>query len=221
MVAVLLMVGCRVEDPAIVTQLLDVEAHPRKPQYHMVPETPLLLAGTGFDDLGELPLSHNAAAHVLRKLSRLTEDCEVRLAMMHTIRDAVRAVAPAGDTAAPADGVWDAANSAGPSARGASAACGHRHACGPQRDGGAAACGAPEASDVAVAGADAQADPAAQQSKRDRKRSGLHVLGVPHIKLLQRATEPSFAERLAALRARGGTESVSQAQLRAMQDSAD
>ncbi|GLC76345.1 hypothetical protein PLESTF_001769600 [Pleodorina starrii] len=51
MAAVLLMVGRGQERPQVVSELLDVEAHPRKPQYSMAPEEPLLLYACGFRDL--------------------------------------------------------------------------------------------------------------------------------------------------------------------------
>ncbi|EFJ41544.1 tRNA pseudouridine synthase mitochondrial precursor [Volvox carteri f. nagariensis] len=51
MAAVLLMVGRGQERPEVVSELLDVEAHPRKPQYSMAPEEPLLLYACGFSDL--------------------------------------------------------------------------------------------------------------------------------------------------------------------------
>ena len=38
MAAVLLMVGRGQESPTIVQQLLDIDQHPRKPQYNMLPE---------------------------------------------------------------------------------------------------------------------------------------------------------------------------------------
>ena len=194
------------------SQLLDVDTHPRKPQYGMVPEQPLLLAGTGFDDLGELLLSRNAAAHVRRKLAHLTAECEVRLAMMHTMRAAVEGLAPPGGEASGA-----AEGAATDSAARVEQTCslGQSAEAPAHREASAVAAEAdalrPEAQSHAP-----QAAKGASQSKRARKRCGPHVQGVSHIRLLQRATEPSFAERLAALRARGGTESVSQAQLRAM-----
>jgi tRNA pseudouridine38/39 synthase len=49
MAAVLLMVGRGQEAPDIVKRLLDLEATPRKPQYTMAPEEPLLLYACDFD----------------------------------------------------------------------------------------------------------------------------------------------------------------------------
>ncbi|KAK4289237.1 hypothetical protein Pmani_037780 [Petrolisthes manimaculis] len=47
--AVLLMVGEGKESPQVVTQLLNVNKHPRKPQYTMASEVPLNLYGSSFD----------------------------------------------------------------------------------------------------------------------------------------------------------------------------
>jgi tRNA pseudouridine38/39 synthase len=49
--AVLLMVGRGQEDPSIVARLLDVPATPRKPQYTLAPDAPLLLHACGFSVL--------------------------------------------------------------------------------------------------------------------------------------------------------------------------
>ncbi|KAG2446693.1 hypothetical protein HYH02_008259 [Chlamydomonas schloesseri] len=51
MAAILLMVGRGQEPPEVVARLLDVEACPRKPQYSMAPEEPLLLYACGFAGL--------------------------------------------------------------------------------------------------------------------------------------------------------------------------
>jgi len=49
--AVLRMVGEGTEDPGVVKSLLDVDKVPRKPQYMIAPETPLLLSASGYDGL--------------------------------------------------------------------------------------------------------------------------------------------------------------------------
>ncbi|KAG2435225.1 hypothetical protein HXX76_007307 [Chlamydomonas incerta] len=51
MAAILLMVGRGQEPPDVVARLLDVAACPRKPQYSMAPEEPLLLYACGFPGL--------------------------------------------------------------------------------------------------------------------------------------------------------------------------
>ncbi|SPQ99886.1 unnamed protein product (mitochondrion) [Plasmodiophora brassicae] len=50
MMAILLLVGRRLESPSIVDELLDVERYPRKPQYELAPEHPLILTRCVFDE---------------------------------------------------------------------------------------------------------------------------------------------------------------------------
>lgn len=49
--AVLFMVGQRLEDASIVTQLLDIQSCTGKPPYAMAAEQPLVLHECGFDNL--------------------------------------------------------------------------------------------------------------------------------------------------------------------------
>ncbi|XP_028825820.1 tRNA pseudouridine(38/39) synthase [Denticeps clupeoides] len=51
MMAVLLLVGQKLEAPEIISHLLDVEANPRKPQYSMAVDYPLVLYDCHFEDL--------------------------------------------------------------------------------------------------------------------------------------------------------------------------
>ncbi|KAI0602424.1 pseudouridine synthase [Biscogniauxia sp. FL1348] len=53
MVAVLFMVGQGLEDPSVIDRLLDVEAEPRRPNYTLASETPLVLWDCIFPRLGE------------------------------------------------------------------------------------------------------------------------------------------------------------------------
>ena len=55
--AVLFLVGLGREDPSVIDRLLDLSATPRKPQYEMAPDEPLLLWGSGFDPAGRCSLS--------------------------------------------------------------------------------------------------------------------------------------------------------------------
>ncbi|PFH56957.1 hypothetical protein XA68_15728 [Ophiocordyceps unilateralis] len=50
MVAILFLVGQGLEKPSVVSQLLDVDAHPRKPTYAMADEVPLVLWDCVFPD---------------------------------------------------------------------------------------------------------------------------------------------------------------------------
>ncbi|XP_044415945.1 putative tRNA pseudouridine synthase C25B8.05 [Triticum aestivum] len=49
MVAVLFLVGQGLESPSVVDSLLDITRTPRKPQYTMAPELPLILRSCLFD----------------------------------------------------------------------------------------------------------------------------------------------------------------------------
>ncbi|OIW27251.1 pseudouridine synthase [Coniochaeta ligniaria NRRL 30616] len=50
MVAVLFLVGQGLEKPSIISELLDVEKHPRRPNYHLADEVPLVLWDCIFPD---------------------------------------------------------------------------------------------------------------------------------------------------------------------------
>ena len=52
--SLLFMVGQGQENPEIITQLLDIERTPAKPQYQMAPELPLVLHQCGFDNMQTL-----------------------------------------------------------------------------------------------------------------------------------------------------------------------
>ena len=210
--AVLLMVGAGAEKPAIVTELLDVTRHPAKPQYHMASEKPLLLSGAGYrpGELDALSFSDAAAAHVLRRVTALTEEAEVKLGLLHSVRDEVarlHAGGARGDRGAQvarvaepqAAAVGVGAESASSAQNGAVGACvadaaGKRnHTCDSEA----------REQESAHATTAAPKRPAHQKSKKQRKLEGPRVNGQPHIPLLQRATEPTFEARLAAARARG------------------
>eukprot|EP00047_Mylnosiga_fluctuans_P008967 m.9492 g.9492 ORF g.9492 m.9492 type:complete len:418 (-) comp2417_c0_seq1:35-1288(-) len=51
MTAVLFMIGRGEEDPSIIPRLLDIAAHPRKPQYGLASDLPLVLFDCGFEDV--------------------------------------------------------------------------------------------------------------------------------------------------------------------------
>ncbi|KAL4660508.1 tRNA pseudouridine(38/39) synthase [Arapaima gigas] len=51
MMAVLLLIGLKLEKPDVIDQLLDVEKHPRKPQYSMAVDYPLVLYDCHFEGL--------------------------------------------------------------------------------------------------------------------------------------------------------------------------
>uniref|UniRef100_A0A7M4DX97 Pseudouridine synthase 3 n=1 Tax=Crocodylus porosus TaxID=8502 RepID=A0A7M4DX97_CROPO len=51
MMAILFLIGQRMEDPEIIDELLDVEKNPRKPQYSMAVEFPLVLYDCEFENI--------------------------------------------------------------------------------------------------------------------------------------------------------------------------
>ena len=51
MSAVLFLIGSGDEDASVIAELLDTTKHPRRPQYNMAPEGPLILCDTGFQNL--------------------------------------------------------------------------------------------------------------------------------------------------------------------------
>jgi len=71
MMSVLFMVGKQQESPTIVSSLLDVEGMPRKPQYHIASDVPLVLYDCGFSS-SAVPWHRDREAHS-RTLSHFTE----------------------------------------------------------------------------------------------------------------------------------------------------
>ncbi|CAH1225077.1 PUS3 [Branchiostoma lanceolatum] len=70
MVAVLFLIGQGQEEPSIVDDLLDVDRHPRKPQYHMASELPLVLYDSTFDGVDWIyeRETHEQNLHHLQKV---------------------------------------------------------------------------------------------------------------------------------------------------------
>ncbi|XP_014846659.1 PREDICTED: tRNA pseudouridine(38/39) synthase isoform X2 [Poecilia mexicana] len=69
MMAVLLLIGQKLEAPEIIDQLLDVEKNPRKPQYSMAVDYPLVLYDCHFDGL-TWQQEAEEVSHVLSSLQR-------------------------------------------------------------------------------------------------------------------------------------------------------
>ena len=69
MVAILMLVGSGREDPSVVSAMLDLSRTPRKPQYSMASEMPLLLFDCGYQGITfrRSTLNH---AHLMDNLSR-------------------------------------------------------------------------------------------------------------------------------------------------------
>lgn len=71
MAAVLLMVGQRLEQPSVVSRLLDVGRTPRKPQYNMAPEVSNAVSTTVLHDMCSTTCSIGCACHILVRACRV------------------------------------------------------------------------------------------------------------------------------------------------------
>jgi tRNA pseudouridine38/39 synthase len=94
MVAVLFLVGERKEAVEVVQQLLDIDAMPRRPNYDMASDAPLLLYsvhyGGGVDDWSP---DESAAAGLAELWAEQQRALMLRSAMLHTMRSLLPAAA--------------------------------------------------------------------------------------------------------------------------------
>lgn len=93
--AILLMVGRGHEKPGIVRDMLDIERQPRKPQYGLASEAPLILLGAEFDGLPQLRLSPLAASMLAKRVDALMRDHTARLAVLAEVAQEVETLAAA------------------------------------------------------------------------------------------------------------------------------
>ncbi|DBA04027.1 TPA: hypothetical protein N0F65_009374 [Lagenidium giganteum] len=86
MVSVLFMIGEGREEPSVIERLLDIEANPRKPQYDMASDLPLVLHDCIFEDVtfgsSNSPHSPLALHHVHDSLSAQWEQHTIRAAIL-------------------------------------------------------------------------------------------------------------------------------------------
>ncbi|EPS73429.1 hypothetical protein M569_01328, partial [Genlisea aurea] len=82
MVAVLFLIGQRLESPSVIGELLDIETTPRKPQYTMAPEIPLLLHCCEFDCL-DFKCSTDARRGLRVHLEKQCRDYKLQAAIFH------------------------------------------------------------------------------------------------------------------------------------------
>lgn len=79
MASVLFLVGLGREEPSVVRHLLDLEKTPRKPQFEMAPEEPLLLWNSGFEPgTVEWQLSRGASEQLVQHVAQSTQRHLVR-----------------------------------------------------------------------------------------------------------------------------------------------
>uniref|UniRef100_A0A8C4N5W7 Pseudouridine synthase I TruA alpha/beta domain-containing protein n=1 Tax=Eptatretus burgeri TaxID=7764 RepID=A0A8C4N5W7_EPTBU len=81
MMAILLHVGSRHEDPSVVSKLLDVEENPRKPQYTMAPDSHLILHSCEFESL-EWQDDANHLEYLIGHFQRLWTEQATRCALI-------------------------------------------------------------------------------------------------------------------------------------------
>uniref|UniRef100_H3CY76 Pseudouridylate synthase 3 n=1 Tax=Tetraodon nigroviridis TaxID=99883 RepID=H3CY76_TETNG len=82
MMALLLLIGQKLEAPEIINQLLDVQSNPRKPQYSMAVDYPLVLYHCHFEGL-DWQQSNDEANHVLSTLQHHWTQSAVRSHVLH------------------------------------------------------------------------------------------------------------------------------------------
>uniref|UniRef100_A0A023GBR4 Putative pseudouridylate synthase n=1 Tax=Amblyomma triste TaxID=251400 RepID=A0A023GBR4_AMBTT len=83
-VAVLLLVGQRLEEPQVISELLDVAKNPRKPQYTMASELPLVLYDCQFEGL-EWQQGPAEAEAVATHLQALWTQARIKSALMESM----------------------------------------------------------------------------------------------------------------------------------------
>jgi tRNA pseudouridine38/39 synthase len=175
--AVLLMVGRGLERPDVVRRLLDVRARPRKPQYALAPEQPLLLYACGYgggglddDDDEEEEGAHDAAAAAAAAPAPATAAASVARPGLACGRIRWHRSARAVQAAEASLGALMQSHLVGAAMAGAMLERVRR--------------------DAAKAGAGASGDRGQAAAAAARKQ---------HVPLLERATEPSLDERFRAL----------------------
>ncbi|TNN03494.1 hypothetical protein fugu_000523 [Takifugu bimaculatus] len=82
MMALLLLIGQELEAPEIINQLLDVQSNPRKPQYSMAVDYPLVLHDCHFEGL-DWQQSNDEVNHVLSTLQHHWTQSAVRTHVLH------------------------------------------------------------------------------------------------------------------------------------------
>ena len=86
-VAVLFRIGAGKEEPAVVRKLLDIQTHPRRPQYSMASELPLNLFSVEFDAEDNIVWNYDLAAVtvLIRQIQTLWSEHSVKSIMLRTV----------------------------------------------------------------------------------------------------------------------------------------
>ena len=86
MVSILFLIGQGREEPSIVKKMLDIEKYPRKPQYAIAPDHPLVLHDCRFDSIN-FDYSPLALSHLYREFSALYELHKIKSARLESWLD--------------------------------------------------------------------------------------------------------------------------------------
>ncbi|XP_059810037.1 tRNA pseudouridine(38/39) synthase [Hypanus sabinus] len=84
MAAVLLLVGRGLEEPDVIDQLLDVHSHPRKPQYSMAVDYPLILYDCAYENVKWI-FDPEVHAFNVRHLQALWASHTIKTRILHTM----------------------------------------------------------------------------------------------------------------------------------------
>ena len=82
MAGIIFLIGEGLESPEVITQLLDVEANPSRPQYTMASDVPLNLFEAEFEDGLEWNFSGESIAVVMKKFQSLWAEHRTKAAML-------------------------------------------------------------------------------------------------------------------------------------------
>ena len=88
-VSVLFRVASHKEEPDIVSELLDIEANPRRPQYHIASEIPLNLFQCDYDDQLEWNYNQEALSVSVRQIQDLWAEHAIKSTMFKEVIDTI------------------------------------------------------------------------------------------------------------------------------------
>ncbi|ESO90936.1 hypothetical protein LOTGIDRAFT_176790 [Lottia gigantea] len=87
-VGVLILVGQGKEDPSIIDELLDIEKHPRKPQYNMASYIPLVLFDCQYEDV-EWIYSEESHINNIKHLQDMWSQNSIKTTMIKRMLDSL------------------------------------------------------------------------------------------------------------------------------------
>ena len=105
-VAVLFRVASGREDPSVVKDLLDIETHPRRPQYLMASEIPLNLFQCDYEQDLDWQYDSEAVSVSLKQLQDLWTESSVKTTMLKTAIDTLSRKAKVDELNSQADNLY-------------------------------------------------------------------------------------------------------------------